>query len=234
MDLANVRRQISLCVNGTRPEHQYTSSHSGLSFASIAPPDLSHDPATSTCSIVFKCAPQASPTISPPGHAVQALKARPHSPDAAREGTQSWRRKGGPVVRHHSRYGPPQSTPMITASGHPGPRGNNAGQSRSTWRPGARLDLKVAARPLAPHRNCRRCNRGKPSASGDPPTPSHRSASSVLTGEFSKLGPLLEQSLTECRPSCRWLAPPPTTLVFKLPCLETPHRPLAGSPRTEN
>ncbi|KAJ1163588.1 hypothetical protein NDU88_004045 [Pleurodeles waltl] len=81
----------------------------------------------------------------------------------------------------------PQSTPMSDATEALKAPGESADQSHAARRPGARRAPKRLVRLPVPHRNCRRCNGGKPPTSGVPP-PSHRSASSVLAGEFSKLG----------------------------------------------
>ncbi|KAJ1138173.1 hypothetical protein NDU88_004564 [Pleurodeles waltl] len=72
MNLANVARQISLCINSTSPEHHYTSSHSRLSLrhlrtsATIPPPPL------------VRSSLSVSPRPHRPSH-LQATRSRPSS-----------------------------------------------------------------------------------------------------------------------------------------------------------
>ncbi|KAJ1187033.1 hypothetical protein NDU88_003812 [Pleurodeles waltl] len=77
---------------------------------------------------------------------------------------------------------------MITASGPSRSRGKKAGQSHSALRPGARRDLKKRLDPSLRTVTVAAASGGSHQHQATPP-PSHRSASSVLTGEFSKLGP---------------------------------------------
>ncbi|KAJ1101207.1 hypothetical protein NDU88_006279 [Pleurodeles waltl] len=124
---------------------------------------------------------------------LQAARSRPsrhgRDPQARREKAVNCEGEGGGgVARHHRRYGPPEHPNERCHGGPPGFWGECADQSHSARRPGARRTPKRPVGPPAPHRNCRRCNGGKPPTSGVPP-PSHRSASAVLAGEFSKLGP---------------------------------------------
>ncbi|KAJ1088729.1 hypothetical protein NDU88_001884 [Pleurodeles waltl] len=124
MNLADVRRQISLCV---------------------------------------------SPTSRPRGLGLQGKAAIPRRGER-RPSIVEEKKGEGPAARHHRRYGPPKHPNDRCPRGPPGPPGESAGQSHSARRPGARRDLKRPARPPPPHRNCRRCNRGKLSTSGVPPT----------------------------------------------------------------
>ncbi|KAJ1198700.1 hypothetical protein NDU88_002539 [Pleurodeles waltl] len=77
-----------------------------FSFATTAPPDLGHDPATSTCLIVFDCAPQAAQ--SSPSH--QHLK-HPHSRETQRPHQPP---ESGPRTQGQNLTSPPYLVSTLT------------------------------------------------------------------------------------------------------------------------
>ncbi|KAJ1179567.1 hypothetical protein NDU88_004801 [Pleurodeles waltl] len=99
MDLANVRRQISLYVNGTRPEPttpvpapDFPSPHSHLrTSATILPPPL------------VRSSLNVPPRIHHRPSHLQATRSRPQGKAAfarrSERGLQPWRRKGGAGLR---------------------------------------------------------------------------------------------------------------------------------------
>ncbi|KAJ1210703.1 hypothetical protein NDU88_006065 [Pleurodeles waltl] len=94
MDLANVRRQIGLYVNGTRPEP--TTPVPALDFPS-SPPHLQTS-ATFPPPPLVRSSLNVSPWPHRPSH-LQATRSRPQGKAAfsrrGERGLQPWRRKGG-------------------------------------------------------------------------------------------------------------------------------------------
>ncbi|KAJ1138988.1 hypothetical protein NDU88_005367 [Pleurodeles waltl] len=127
------------------------------------------------------------PAARPPGRAVQAFKTWPRSPGAAREGRQSWRRGGGPAARHHRRYGPPEHPNERCHGGPPGSRGK--AQTSPTQCGGREHAAPRRGRSDLPRRTAIAAAATGEAANIRRPRRSHRSPSSVLAREFSKLGP---------------------------------------------
>ncbi|KAJ1218072.1 hypothetical protein NDU88_005658 [Pleurodeles waltl] len=128
--------------------------------------------------------PCGHPTSRPCGPGLQGKAAIPRRGERRPSIVEEM---GGPAAQHHCRYGPPEHPNERCHGGPPGPRGK--AQTSPTQRGSrehavprrGRFDPRAA--PQLPP-----LQRGEAANIRRPP-PSHRSASSVLAGEFSKLGP---------------------------------------------